>query len=303
MSESDTTGPVTDRTGSARSAGRERDSKTLKSQQHHTIPRWLLEHFTDRDGMLHLARRNPRTSFRSKPPNVFRRRDYYAAKEVGESLESGIIGQAENLFLPCVKNVLRAASVAIVENRISDVKSIQDDIQACGLFLLHLAYRSPEWMGDDLFSGFGRIQAELEKAGEDISVSMREEAIRLVRTGEIVTVFSQVDTPSFIIGDCGPFLSHDKELGVDNERCRSEDPNWTPAEHRAWMALSPQVALGVAIRQADATLQISLLPNTELSANWVDHFNEVCASHSSMIAGSSEASVEATSRRGWPTDG
>ena len=303
MSESDTTGPVTDRTGPARSAGRERDSKTLKSQQHHTIPRWLLEHFTDRDGMLHLARRNPRTSFRSKPPNVFRRRDYYAAKEVGESLESGIIGQAENLFLPCVKNVLRTASEAIVENRISDVKPVQDDIQACGLFLLHLAYRSPQWMGDDLFSGFGRIQTELERGGKDISVSMQEEGIRLVRTGEIVIVFSQVNTPNFIIGDCGPFLSHDQELGVDNERRKCEDPEWIPAKQRAWMALSPHIALGVAIRQADATLLVNLLPNSELSVNWVDHFNEICASHSSMIAGSSEASVGAASRRGWPTDG
>ena len=40
------------------------------------------------------------------------------------------MAQAEDLFLPCVKNVLRTASVAIAESRMSGIKSIQDDIQA-----------------------------------------------------------------------------------------------------------------------------------------------------------------------------
>ena len=303
MQESDTANRMTDSTGPGRATGQQHDKKSLKSQQHHTIPRWLLEHFTDSDGMLHLARKNPRTSFRSKPRRVFRRRDYYAAKEVGESLESETITPAETLFIPCVKNVLHAASTAINDNSISDVKAIQDDIQACGLFLLHLAYRSPQWLGDDFFSGIGMIQSELERVGKDASVSMREECMQLVRAGEFVIVFSQVDTPNFIIGDCGPFLSQDTELGVDNKRRRANDPNWLPAQQRAWMALSPEVALGVATRQTDATLQVDLLPNSKLSANWVDHFNEICAMHSSMIAGSSGSSVDAAAKVAWPMDG
>ena len=303
MNESDVTGRSADGTGSGPAADRESDAKTLKSQQHHTIPRWFLEHFTDPDGMLHVARKSPRTSFRSKPGKAFRKKDYYAAKEVGESLELESLAQMENLFLPCVKNVLRAANTAINENRLPDIESIQDDIQACGLFLLHLVYRSPQRLGDDFFAGIGMIQNELRSVGKEISVSMREEGMQLVQSGEIVILFSQVKTPNFIIGNCGPFLSQDTELGVDNERRRGNDLNWIPAEQRAWMALSPEVALGVAIRQTDATIQLDLLPDSKQSANWVDHFNELCAIHSSMIAGASETSVRAASQRGWPMDG
>ena len=74
--------------------------KTLKSEQHHTIPRWLLEEFTDREGMLHVVRMKPRTCFRSRPRKIFRRKDYYAAKEIGESLESEALAGLENLFRP-----------------------------------------------------------------------------------------------------------------------------------------------------------------------------------------------------------
>ena len=70
-------------------------NKKLKSQQQHTIPRWLLENFTDQEGMLYVVINNPRKLFKSKPTKVFRRKDYYAAKEVGESLEDKYITKTE----------------------------------------------------------------------------------------------------------------------------------------------------------------------------------------------------------------
>lgn len=272
---------------------------TLKSEQHHTIPRWLLENFADRDGMLHVVRNSPSASFRSKPGKIFRRRDFYAAKEVGISLEAKVVTRWENLFLPYVKNVLRTARAGIDANDLSGVKPILDDIRACGLFLFHLGYRSPRWLGDDFFSGWGTIQSELEREGQDPSLALGEEVMQLLHTGEFIVVFSQVDTPDFIVGDCGPFVSRDTELGVDNERPRRDDLKWVPAEARIWMALSPHVALGVAARNADATVSVNVLPNSESSATWVDHFNELCARHSSMVAGASETSVATASQLAW----
>ena len=148
-------------------------NKKMKSEQQHTIPRWLLENFTDQDGMLHVGRKNPRTLFKTKPRKVFRRRDYYAAKEIGESLESHL-GKVENLSLPYVKNVLRAAAEGIEPGDASFVKVISDDIRACGLVLLHQAYRSPQWLGEDFYSGLGTIQLESEKAGKDMTTALRE---------------------------------------------------------------------------------------------------------------------------------
>ncbi len=160
-------------------------NKKMKSQQQHTIPRWLLENFTDREGMLHVASNDPRTFFKSKPKNVFRRRDYYAAKEIGESLEAQIT-KTENLFFPCVKNVLRAAREGIDQGDLSCVKAILDDIRACGLFLLHLAYRSPQWLGEDFFSGMDAIRIELERVGEDMASVIREESTKLIQASELV---------------------------------------------------------------------------------------------------------------------
>ena len=68
------------------------------------------------------------------------------------------------------------------------------------------------------------------------------------------------------------------------------------------MALSPDVALGVAMRDADATLFVNLIPNSKQSANWVDHFNEICARRSRMIAGASEKWVCAASQKARPMD-
>ena len=65
------------------------------------------------------------------------------------------------------------------------------------------------------------------------------------------------------------------------------------------MALSPQVALGVAMRSRPREYG-NILPNTKRSANWVDHFNEICARHSKMIAGVSENSVRVASQKAWP---
>ena len=276
-------------------------NKKMKSQQQHTIPRWLLENFTDREGMLHVASNDPRTFFKSKPKNVFRRRDYYAAKEIGESLESQIT-KTENLFFPCVKNVLRAAREGIDQGDLSCVKEIPDNIRACGLFLLHLAYRSPQWLGEDFFSGMDAIRIEFERVGEDMASVFGEESTKLIQASELVMVFSQVNAPTFVLGDCGPFVSRDTELGVDNEKRKRNDPNWIPAEQRIWMALSSDIALGVAMREEDATLCLDLIPNSKSSADWVDHFNEICARHSRMVAGASEKWVYAASQKAWSMD-
>ena len=276
-------------------------NKKMKSEQQHTIPRWLLENFADQDGMLHVGSKVPRKFFKSKPQNVFRRRDYYAAKEIGESMESQIT-KTENLFLPSVKNVLRAAREGIDQGDHSCVKAISDDVRACGLFLLHLAYRSPQWLGENFFSGMDAIQMELERVGEDMAKVFQEESRKLIQESEFVMVFSQVDAPTFVLGDCGPFVSRDNELGVDNQKQKRDDPNWIPAEQRMWMALSPSVALGVAIRESEATLCVNLMPNSKTSVDWVDHFNEICARQSRMIAGSSEKWVCAASQKAWPMD-
>ena len=270
----------------------------LKSQQQHTIPRWLLENFTDRDGMLHVARGNPGTYFRSKAKNVFRRRDYYAVKDIGESLEDKVT-EAEALFIPYVKNVLRVARKGIDDADLSCMSAEAEDVRCCGLLLFHLSFRSPQWLGDDFFSGIDAIRTKAEKAGKDMDFVIREESRRLWQAGEFVLVFSQVDAPTFVIGDCGPFVSKDAQLGVGNEIRKRNDPNWVPAEQRVWMALSPAVVLGVATREPRATLRVDAIPDTEQSAAWVDHFNEVCARNSRMIAGDSKRSVCAASQKAW----
>ena len=277
-------------------------NKMLISQQQHTIPRWLLENFTGQEGMLYVAINNPRKLFKSKPTKVFRRKDYYAAKEIGESLEDEYITKTEKLFIPYVTSVLRAAQEGIHKADLSCMKAIQDDIRGCGLFLLHLAYRSPQWLGEDFFSGLGAIQIELEKAGKDITSVIQAQSMQLIRAGEFVLVVSQANAPTFVLGDCGPFVSQDTELGVDNKKQKWNDPNWVPAEQRIWMALSPKVALGVSVREADATLRVDLMPDSKSSADWVDHFNEICARHSSMIAGTSKTWVCAAAQAAWPID-
>lgn len=276
-------------------------NKKMKSEQQHTIPRWLLENFTDSDGMLHVGSKDPRKFFKSKPRNVFRRRDYYAAKEIGESLESQL-AKMENLALTHVKNVLRAAREGIEQGELSCVNAISDDIRACGLFLLHLAYRSPQWMGGNFFSGLDAIQVELERVGEDMVSAFQEENRKFIHESEFVLVLCQVDAPTLILGDCGPFVSQDNELGVDNQMKKEKDPNWLPTEQRMWMALSPSVALGVAMREAEAKVCVNLIPNSKTNVDWVDHFNEICARQSRMIAGPSEEWVFAASHKAWPMD-
>ncbi len=212
------------------------------------------------------------------------------------------MGKMENLSLQYMKNVRCTARQGIDQGDPSCVTAISDDIRACGLFLLHLAYRSPQWLGEDFFSGLDAIQKESEKAGKDMASVFREESTKLTQEGEFVLVLSQVDAPTFILGDCGPFVTRDSELGVDNQKQKENDPNWIPSEQRMWMALSPDVALGVAIRDADARLSVNLIANSTLSADWVDHFNEICARQSRMIAGPSEKWVCAASRKAWPMD-
>ena len=272
-------------------------NEKMKSQQQHTIPRWLLENFSDREGVLHAARRNPRTFFKTKPKNIFRRRDYYAAREIGESLENKLT-KVESLCIPYVKSMLCAARKGIDKADLSDMTT--NDIRGCGLFLVHLLYRSPNWVGEDFFSGMETIRTEMEKIGKDMNSVIREESLELLQNGEFVITASQVDSPKFIIGDCGPFVSLDTELGVDNETRKRNEPNWVPAQTRIWMALSSEVALGVAMREVDAKGCVAVIPNAKRSANWVDHFNEICARHSRMIAGASETYVCAASQKAWP---
>ena len=146
------------------------------------------------------------------------------------------------------------------------------------------------------------MEEALATTGKELSLAIQEEGVQLLQTGDTALVFSQVNSPQFIVGDCGPFISHDAELGVDNENRKQNDPDWIPARQRGWMALSSEVALGVSVGGHDATANVSVLPDSELSANWVDHFNEICARHSSLIAGRSETSVRAASRRAWSVD-
>ena len=272
----------------------------LKSQQQHTIPRWLLENFTDRHGMLHVARSSPRAYFKSRPRNVFRRRDYYAAKRVGISLEDKITAM-EALFHPYVKNVVCAAERGIDDGDFSGMEPIAEDVRYCGLFIVHLSYRSPQWLGEDYFAGMDALRIAVEEAGSDVRSALAEETMRLWQVGEVVIVLSQVAEPTFLIGDCGAFVSRDSELRVDNEKRQRDDPNWVPADRRVWMALCPDVALGVAMRETGVTL-LDAIPDTKQSAGWVDHFNELCARHSKMIAGASRTSVCAASQQAWPID-
>ena len=117
------------------------------------------------------------------------------------------------------------ARKGIDQGDLSCVKAISDDIRACGLFLLHLAYRFPQWLGENFFSGLDAIRIELERIGEDMASVFREESTKLIQNSELVLVFSQVDAPTFVLGDCGPFLSRDTELGVDNQKQKRDDPN------------------------------------------------------------------------------
>lgn len=248
--------------------------------------------------MLHVARRNPRTSFKGRPEKVFRRRDYYAAKKIGESLE-GQTAKFDGLAIVHVTNILRVARNGIADSDFSCVKTMGDEVRACGLFVLHLGYRSPQWMGSDFFSGVGELDVEARKVGNDMTTVIAEENMQLVQSGEFVLVVTEPTALPFVVGDCGPFISRDTELGIDNKRRKADDPNWTPAEQRMWMALSPHVALGIAVRETDARVFFSVLPDTPLTAAWVDHFNEVCARHSEMIAGVSGQSVSGASRKAW----
>ena len=128
--------------------------------------------------MLYVARINPR--------KIFRTRDYYAAKEDWELLETKVVAKAENLFLPTVRNVMSAGREGIDKNDSSGLKTIVDDIRACGLFPFHLAYRSPQWLGKDFFSGMGAIQEELERIGEDMTLAIRQDSTQLVQSGQFV---------------------------------------------------------------------------------------------------------------------
>ncbi len=272
----------------------------MKSQQLHTIPRWLLENFTDRDGRLYVALAEPRRLFKSSPRKVFRRRDYYAAKAVGASLEDQVTGM-ESLFHPSVRNVVRAARRGIDDGDSSGLEGLGEDIGMCGLFILHLRYRSPRWMGDDYFAGMDALRIALEREGEDIQTAIGDESLRLWQQGDFVVVLSEVAAPTFVIGDCGPFVAGDSQLGVDNAQRRRDDPNWVPADQRMWMALCRDVALGVAMRETGAML-VNVMPDTNRSADWADHFNELCARHSRMIAGGSRTSVRTASQQAWPID-
>ncbi len=248
--------------------------------------------------MLHAATHDPLKFFKGKPEKLFRRRDYYAAKVIGESLEPRIT-VTENLSIPYVKSLLKVAQDIINGSDPSDKRVTSDDISACAEFLVHLFYRSSQWMGEDFFAGLEKMRVEMEQSGKSMSSVIREDSIELYHNGECIILFSQVNTPTFIIGDCGPFFSSDTELRLDNEAKKRNDPNWVPAQQRIWMALSPQVALGVAMSSSRRESQ-DILPNTKRSANWVDHFNEICARQSKTIAGVSEKSVRVASQKAWP---
>ena len=196
---------------------------------------------------------------------------------------------------------MRAAQRGIDDGDFSGLKGLGEDIGMCGLFALHLRLRSPRWMGDDYFVGMDALRIALEREGEDIRTAIGDESLRLWQQGDFVVVLSEVTAPTFVIGDCGPFVAGDSQLGVDNAQRRRDDPNWVPADQRVWMALCRDVALGVTMREK-GTMRVSVMPDTKQSADWADHFNELCARHSQMIAGASETSVQTASQQAWPID-
>ena len=49
----------------------------------------------------------------------------------------------------------------------------------------------------------------------------------------------------------------------------------------------------------EASVSMSLLEYSSGSEDWVDHFNEIRAEHSSAIAGDSERSVSAAAKSAW----
>lgn len=273
---------------------------SLASRQHHTIPRWFLQNFADLDGMLHVTRRTPRKFFKSKPGKAFRRRDYYAAREVGQSMENQT-ERLDSLAAPHVSSILRAMGTEAHDRApVSIAREIEDDVRACGLFLLHLGCRSPRWMGEDLFEGVDALRLEAERTGKDATAMVYESSMELIQSGDFVLVSCDLDEPAFFVGDCGPFICRDAELGVNNEKRMADDQDWAPAEQRLWMALSPNVALGVAPREAHAKLTVSVLSDTAATADWVEHFNEVCARHSEMIAGVSRNRICKAAQSAWP---
>ena len=148
------------------------------------------------------------------------------------------------------------------------------------------------------------MQETLTTTGKQLSLAIREEGVQLLQTGDTALLFSQVTSPQFIVADCGPFVSYDTELGFcwTTRAASRMIQTGFPQDNGHGMALSSEVALGVSVSEHDATADVSVLPDSKLSANCIDHFNEICARHSSLIAGRSETSVRAASRRAWPVD-
>ena len=245
-------------------------------------------------------RRKPRKIFRSKPKKAFRRRDYYAAKEVGQSLEN-LTEKLDSQVAPHVSNILRALQSGVSGRDLDSIaREIKDDVRVCGLFLSHLGYRSPQWIGEDFFAGMDALRLEAERTGKDATAVEYDSNMELIQSGDFDLVSCDLDEPAFVVGDCGPFICRDTELGVNNERRKADDQEWAPAEQRMWMALSPNVALGVALRKAHAKLTISVLSDTVATADWVDHFNEICARYSEMIAGVSKKRICEAAQSAWP---
>ena len=162
-------------------------TKNLKSQQHHTVPRWLLQNFADREGMLHAATHDPLKFFKGKPEKLFRRRDYYAAKVIGESLEPRLT-VTENSFIPHVKSLLKVARYIIDCSDPPDIRDISNHISACAQFLVHLFYRSPQWIGEDYFAGLEKMGTEMEQFGKSMSSVIQEGSKALQQNGDF-TIF------------------------------------------------------------------------------------------------------------------
>jgi len=225
-----------------------------------------------------------------------RRRDYYAVKEAGVSMEPQIT-RVEEWFLPVVARIRTVGSRLLHDPDAGHAQGIAEDVRACGVFLIHLCCRSPQWLGDDFVLGMATVRRRFEEFGADFGTAVME----LWQQCECVLVVSE--TPAFVIGDCGPFLTSDAVLGVDNETKVSRYPGWQPASERLWMALSTEIALGVARTSERPRGFLNVLPATAQASDWARHFNEICAQQSVMLAGASEACVRRAAQTAWNAAG
>jgi len=91
-----------------------------KPRQHHYIPQFLLENFTNEDGYLWAACKTTRTVFRTTPHNLFKERDLYISYDIASSASEPRyntdyatreqeLGELEGRAVPVVNKIIESA--------------------------------------------------------------------------------------------------------------------------------------------------------------------------------------------------